>query len=253
MLRILFLLLIELLFAQVPPSFTGAYPTYIAHAGGAIGTLTYTSSLEAFNENYKKNFRFFETDVETTSDNVLVLLHDWDYSIEHFYHTTPKVYSLQEFKKLKLQKNLTQLTWGELAAWTKKHPDVHIIIDTKRNTLSVLEQINKETPEIQAQLIPQIYVFSEYEAVKKIGYEKIILTLYASDYKDKEVIKFVDNHRLWAVTMPLERAEKGTLASNLKKMSIPSYTHTVNSSTVKENLEKKGIFGFYTDFLHPGM
>lgn len=252
MLRIILLLLIELLLAQLPPSFANSHPTYIAHAGGAVGFLTYTNSLEAFNQNYQKNFRFFETDIETTSDDALVLLHDWDYSIEHFYHAPPKIYSLKEFKKLKLQKNLTQLSWAEFAVWIKDHPDVNIIIDTKQNTLKILKKISQETPAIMPRLIPQIYDFSQYEAARKLGYEKIILTLYASDFENKEIIKFAKNHDLWAVTMPMERAENDPLlAKDLKKIGLPSYTHTINSSTIKDNLEKKGVFGFYTDFLRP--
>ena len=60
-------------------------PKYIAHAGGGIGGASYTNSRDAFDANYRRGFRFFETDLNWTSDDQLVLIHDWEASfVDHF-------------------------------------------------------------------------------------------------------------------------------------------------------------------------
>jgi arylsulfatase A-like enzyme len=53
-------------------------PAFVAHAGGGIKGRSYTNSLEALDENYRRGFRFFELDFNWTSDNQLVCIHDWE-------------------------------------------------------------------------------------------------------------------------------------------------------------------------------
>lgn len=52
--------------------------TVLCHAMGAIGTDTYTNSLEAFEASYRAGFRTFEVDLLMTSDGEVVLMHDWN-------------------------------------------------------------------------------------------------------------------------------------------------------------------------------
>ena len=53
-------------------------PVLIAHSLGGIENGKYSNSLEAFQSNYAKGMRVFETDFSWTSDHVLVLRHDWE-------------------------------------------------------------------------------------------------------------------------------------------------------------------------------
>lgn len=53
----------------------------IAHAGGSVKDKKLTNSLQALNANVEKGYVLFEVDFEWTSDNRLVLIHDWDYTL----------------------------------------------------------------------------------------------------------------------------------------------------------------------------
>lgn len=226
-------------------------PEFVAHAGGGIDSLTYTNSLEALNYNYNKGFRFFELDFEFTSDKELVLLHDWsDANLRRLFQSEPRIYSLKEFKNLKMVNNLTQMSLADLAKWILKHPDAYIITDIKSNNIEGLNKIVKEYAGLKECFIPQIYTFEEYEAVKKLGFKNIILTLYASDYNDNQVLEFLNSHKALALTMWDYRATAGFI-DELKKLGVFIYVHTVNDVTLKHKLKAQGIDGFYTDFLGP--
>ena len=49
----------------------------IAHAGGGIDGNIYTDSLEALNQSYQNETRLFDIDLRFTSDDEIVLRHDW--------------------------------------------------------------------------------------------------------------------------------------------------------------------------------
>src|SRR5436190_13322858 len=49
----------------------------IAHAGGALSEGIYCNCREAFDRSYRRGFRLFETDFSTTTDDQIVLVHDW--------------------------------------------------------------------------------------------------------------------------------------------------------------------------------
>lgn len=230
---------------------TNTAPQYIAHAAGEASWYRYTNSLEALDNSYGKNFRYFEIDLETTKDGKIVLLHDWDYSMKHFYKTEEKIYTLEEFKKLTLRDNLTKMTWDDLAAWMKEHPSAYIITDVKRDPLKMLKKISELNPELKNQIIPQIYYFSQYSTVKKLGFTKIILTLYASNYYDWQIMYFTKSHPLWAVAMPATKALKGNLPRKLKNRGIPVYAHLVDTEKIKVELVQKGVTGIYTAYLKP--
>ncbi|MDD5747424.1 MAG: glycerophosphodiester phosphodiesterase family protein, partial [Candidatus Omnitrophica bacterium] len=159
----------------------------IAHAGGQIQSRVYTNSRQALTRSYQNGFRFIEIDLDWTSDQELVLIHDWDKTLQKYCNRKPGACSLAEFRGLTLEYGLTQLTLDDLAQWMRKFPDVYIVTDIKRDNLRALEKIRAAYPELTARYIPQIYRFEEYSPVRSLGYENIILTLYRSSYRDEEI------------------------------------------------------------------
>lgn len=204
-------------------------PEFVAHAGGGINGITYTNSLEALNYNYKKGFRFFEVDLEWVQDNELVLMHD---------------------KGFKMPGGLTQMSLADLVKWMLKHSDTYIITDIKSNNIEGLNKIVKEYAALKGRFIPQIYAFEEYERVRDLGFKNIILTLYASNYSDMQVIDFLRNHKVLALTMLQNRANADFIYG-LKTLEVFIYVHTVNDAALKSQLKPLGIDGYYTDFLNP--
>lgn len=228
------------------------HPQMIAHALGDIDGIRYSNSYEALEKSYRNGFRFFETDIEITADNKLVLLHDWDGVIQDLYKTAPKIYTLDEFKKLKIREKYTPLTLNELLTWIEKHPDTYFVTDTKRKNLVILNKLYQQSGELFSHFIPQIYNFEEYNTVKKIGYFDIILTLYTRDYKAPELINFASQHQLWAITMSTDRIKTyPDLPAELTAANIFTYSHLVNSQAQMVNLQKQKIGGIYTSDLSP--
>jgi len=220
----------------------------IAHGGGEINTIRYSNSLEAINSGYAMGYQLFELDFNLTKDGEVVLVHDWEQSMNDFFHVKAKQYSLDEFMQFQMIEGLTQLSLNDLMQWLEKHKDVKIVTDIKRNNVSILAGLKEQYPELSNQLIPQVYSFMEYYLVRNLDYKHIILTLYRSRYPDKAIVKFGKESDLLAITMPIDRALT-TLPLQLKKIGVRTYAHTVNDTALEENLYKNGVFGIYTDVI----
>ena len=225
-------------------------PKYIAHAGGGIGNLSYTNSRDALDANYLRGHRFFEIDLNWTSDGQLVLIHDWQGAFRDLFPKskiagTP---SLDEFLQLRMKDDLTPMSFSGLVDWLHAHPGVWIVTDVKDDNLRALKKISEEYPQAVDRIIPQVYAFEEYEPVWDMGFRNIILTLYVKNYPDDRVLAFAQSHRPFGITMWAERA-MGGLPKELERMKIPVFAHTINSPAEQKKLEANGVSGFYTDFL----
>lgn len=225
------------------------YPL-VAHAGGAIYGFRYTNSLEAIEESYNNGFRFIELDFEWTKDDKVVIIHDWDLMIQRLFKIESGILTLREFKDAKVFQNLTLMDLDDLVSWLEKRDDVYIITDAKKDNLKFLGLIEEKYKHIQHQIIPQIYSFGEYPSVGEMGYNNIILTLYGLQNNNDEIIDFIRNNPVFAVTMPIERGFTD-LPARLKEIDTPTYVHTVNDLYIFEELSENGVFGIYTDYFQP--
>jgi glycerophosphoryl diester phosphodiesterase len=224
--------------------------TFIAHAGGGLENHTYTNSLEALDFNYGKGFRFFEVDFSWTSDRELVAIHDWQGDLKRRFHLPEKhrIPTRKEFLNLEPTNGLTQLSLAGVLEWAREKGDAFIVTDIKKKNSRALEEIFREKPEFVQYLIPQVYSYAEYKKVKKMGYEKIILTLYRMRVFPPELVRFCAMEKPFAVTMPLSLAGSG-LAELLEPENIYVYAHTVNDLKLYMELRKKGVSGIYTDYI----
>jgi|GEM_PF-1850949 len=223
---------------------------HVAHAGGGIGGRTYTNSLEALDSNYLRGFRLFETDMEWTSDGHLVLVHDWSEETG-LSQSKGGPATRAEFFAAAKGRGSTRLDMDGLAAWMTAHPDAYVITDIKSRNMAALRRIWDHYPAIRKNIIPQIYFFTEYARARAIGYDAIILTLYAAGYPDGPVIAFAARHSLAAVTIPIQRG-LSPLPAALARSGIPVFVHTVNDRDALRGLRENGAGAVYTDFLSPG-
>lgn len=222
----------------------------ISHAGGRIEGLSYTNSKEAIDKSYENGYKLIELDFEWTTDENLVLIHDWKGYVKDAFSVEPNIYSTEEFKGFNMIKGLTQMSLEDLAGWLYEHEDVYIVTDIKKDNVEALKLISRRYPDLIHQFIPQIYKLNEFIPVQGLGYTNIILTLYMSNYTDDELIDFVKRHEVFAVTMPIDRA-RTELPTKLKKENVFVYSHTINQKDLRQELEQNGIDGFYTDDLLP--
>lgn len=219
----------------------------IAHAGGHVYGYKYTNSLEAIDSSYKNGFKLIELDFEWTSDNAIVLMHDWDSMTKRMFMTEPRVLTLEEFKNEKSFQDLTLMDIGDLANYLEDKKDLYIVTDVKNRNLEFLEVIATNYDGIKSQIIPQIYSFDEYGRAKELGFENIILTLYRSYYTNEEIIEFVKDNPLFAITMNIDKGYS-ELPLRLKEFDVITYVHTINDLSVYEELSSNGVYGIYTDY-----
>ena len=116
-------------------SSNGGQPPLIAHAGGGIKGLTYMNSLEAIEFNYALGHRYFELDFSWTSDDQLVLIHDWKKSYQRLFNSdTEEAPTEQAFSAMSMYKGHTQLSLKDLIIWLKNHPDANVLATSKIKT-----------------------------------------------------------------------------------------------------------------------
>jgi lipoteichoic acid synthase len=217
----------------------------IAHAGGGLGNQTYTNSYEALSDNVDKGFKYFELDFSFTNDNQLVCLHDWNELGDKL--------NLNDFKTVVAGKfNYTPCTLDGLSMWMQEHKDAIIVTDVKSDNKKALEQIAKKIKNSRERIIPQIYDPDNFEAIKKMGFNQIIWTLYRYNGTNKDVFNELKKfYGPVAITMPIDRAKNG-LGKLLRQKGIPNYTHTINKKEDYNTLiQHLGISEIYTDFLTP--
>ncbi len=227
-----------------------ALPTKIIHAGGEVGGMLGSNSLEALEATYDKGYRFIEMDFVLSSDGHPVCLHDW--SSYYSDSITSQPISREEFEKVKIFNQYTALTLDSLVKWMKDHTDVYIVTDIKENNVGVLRNIAAEHPEIISRIIPQIYQYDEYLPVRAMGYSNIVLTLYRlPTYNDKTNGKynssFALKNGLLAVTSDATLA-KDNFVKAFTAAGVPLYVHTVNDAAEQQMYFDMGVTGVYTDY-----
>ena len=229
-----------------------AMPQLIAHGGGEIAGNHVTNSLQALNKTYDLGHRFIEVDFSWTSDNHLVLIHDWNETYRQHFSMHSKAPDLNKFNRLSMNFGLTQLNLKQLLDWLNERPDAKIITDIKARNLEGLAYIAKNAGRMKGQFMPQIYNVNEYKQAVALGFDEIIFTLYRTNISDAHLLDFASSHALAAVTLPVNRAIQGTLAQQLKNKGLFVYAHTVNQAEFFDFLQSKGVGGIYSDVLFPG-
>ena len=227
-------------------------PRYIAHGGGAVGNIYKSNSLTALSQTYARGYRYFEIDLNWTTDGALVSVHDWDDAMEQWFGSSPCPVSKQEFNKLKMSSGLQQMDFDTIKLWLKQHPDSFIITDVKSKNWQALNWIKENYPKVVNQLIPQVYRLPEYTKVRRLGYTSIILTLYRSRYTDRGIVEFAKRAQPFAITMPMDRAlSPSSLPTKLANVSIFTYTHGPSDLAQLHDAFNNGINGIYTNKLLP--
>jgi glycerophosphoryl diester phosphodiesterase len=233
-----------------PPHEVVGLRRLVAHAGGEVNGVSFTNSESALDASYARGFRTFEVDFNWTTDGTLVLVHDWEESVERVFDAPCGRRSLAEFRQLRMAGGFRQMTAGDLEAWLGSHPDAYLITDVKERNLDALAQIADEAPGLLPRIIPQIYAFSEYEPVRALGYKHVILGLYRVQETDADIVSWVAEHPLYAVSIWKPQA-LGAIVKQLSRLGTPVYAHTENRLDQASYLIANGVAGIYTDSVTP--
>ncbi len=229
-------------------------PALIAHAGGGWHGMAYLNSLEVLSHNYALGHRVFELDFSWTSDDQLVLIHDWENTWQSLFpqadHGT--IPDLDTFLHSTMKHGQTPLDLARLRDWMSAHPDAFIVTDIHSQVMLGLQRIGDELKPVHDRIIPQMYHAYRYPEIRALGYEQIIFSLYGSSLDTDTLLDFIRATPLFAVTLnPAQRPDAERLMAELRQSRIPVYVHTFNEPGDLAHFRALGAHGLYTDFLYP--
>lgn len=238
----------------------------IAHGLGSVDGDKMTCSLEAFQESYAAGIRVFEADISVTSDDELVLIHDWKkntlkdrFGLEIDEKEHPL--SLDEFLSQKVYGEYTTLSLEDMLELMSEYPDIYFVTDTKEmedmTTPDQLQKLYDLATRIDSsvldRVIPQFYSEKMFEDIMDIyPWKSVIYTLYRlpSSFSEEETVAFVYENGIRVVTMDDEK-QGDYLIGALSGRGIRVYMHTYNTVKDYDHLRSLGVYGVYSDLLRP--
>lgn len=234
---------------------------YIAHALGGVGGKTYTNSPQALEHNYNKGFKVFEVDLDFTSDNELIAWHSFgkdslkEMGISEKYAT--KKPTLEEFKKIKSYGKYNTMTFKDIVYYMEKYKDIYMVIDLKQAEEDKVRKLYKRiveeaSPDVLDRIIPQVYRESTYNEIMNVyNFKSAIFTCYTMKKLDEnQVTNFCAMKGIKVLTVDYTFFTQ-SLVERCNAKGIKLYMNTYNDTATVNKYKKKGVYGFYTDFLTP--
>ncbi|MEM8668247.1 MAG: hypothetical protein AAGG48_12065 [Planctomycetota bacterium] len=213
----------------------------VAHRGGSVPDDAQAGPIRRLDYSYQNGHRLVELDFSWTSDNEIVVKHDWKSvktvpTLDAYLAESP-----DEHASLQM-----------IYAWMDQHPDVFVVTDCKKRSLEFFAKVRMERPGLVPRFIPQIYQMKDYKLAKSQGYRHIVLTLYRclADAPTDQVVDFAASHDLFALTVPLRRVQDSDIARRVRELGIPVYVHTINDVDQVPAVIAAGCSGVYSDTLH---
>ncbi len=191
-----------------------------------------------------------ELDFNFTSDGQLACIHDWytEYADE-VENGVPL--SLEDFLAARIYRTFTPAWIGDAADWLRANEDTYIVTDIKDDNLAGCRAIADFCPDLLNRFVVQIYDESEYDAVRAMGFEYVVFTLYRLDWNAKTdwraLGRFAEEHPLIGFTFSFELCSVEGYVDGMLRSGVPLYIHTVNEG--EEEFFKTGISGVYTDIV----
>lgn len=232
---------------------------YIIHAAGRLTgvdkegtTRTYdgSNSLEGLEQCADAGCEVIEIDFNFTSDGYLACIHDW--YTEYADEITNNVpLTLDEFLECKIYRNFTPIWLGDIVDFLRENDGTYIVTDIKDNNVAGAAAIAEYAPDLKNRFIVQIYDESEYDAVRELGFEYIVYTLYRLEWAPKvdwhALGEFSKTHPLIGFTFSYELCSVDGYVEGMLKSGTPLYIHTVNGDEEQKPYFDMGITGIYTD------
>jgi len=234
----------------------------IMHGLGEIADTTTLNCLEGFLAYYEQGARVFEADLRLTSDQQVVLRHDWRALWQDGISET-SIPDLESFLKRPLLGEYTPLSFRDLLKLMEEYPDICVITDTKLTDAEVVtmqfEAMLRDAEELGLthlldRIAVQVYSPLMHTVVDHIyPFSCYIYTLYAegfnrSDNSFREKAAFCQEAGIAAITM-WDYWWKDSFAPIAEESGVTVYVHTVNEAEDALTLLESGVSGIYTDSL----
>lgn len=248
----------------------------VGHAfGGFDGKDDYTNTYDALVYNYNLGNRVFEIDLGVTSDDEIVLLHEWKQYHDIFKlgeNDEWKQETLDYFKSHRIYDKYTTLTFSELLAIMTKIPDFYIVLDSKTFDVPttekmysrIVDMVSKIDEKLLDRIVPQAYSPEIYDKILEIyPFRDVIFTLYSyyadsdgdriyravKERKIKSVVMHMDND--WAIRVIRDVRDYARWDEEWNYSNMKIFIHTVNDlEKVKSIIEEEKFYGIYSDYIH---
>ena len=229
----------------------------ISHSGGGINGKIYTDSLEAWNYSYINGNRIFDADLNFTSDKVLVLRHEWSDDLEQTDCGNGIVPDYETFIKSKIFGKYTPMDAKMMFNFLDEHKDCFAACDTKNDTretyealVFVAKQLKKE--HLLKRIIVSFYTSKDFTAAKNVyGFKNYAVRQYPNYHWDYPTLAFFCKENkipvcmVWKTYLKESDDYKILLENNIKV-----WTAVVDEISEAEELQKKGVTGFVSNFIY---
>ena len=237
----------------------------ITHGLGAVGERTVLNCLEGFQAMYAQGVRVFEADLRMTSDQKVVLRHDWRKGWQRGIRET-SIPTLEEFLNAPILGKYTPLSFQDLLLLMEEYPDICIVTDSKFVEAEFVRlQFDAMTADaaelglsyLLDRFVVQVYSPLMFQVVDSVHhFQGYIYTLYLEGFDGTEdtfrrKAAFCAENGILGITMARE-LWSGVYAEIAAEYGISVYTHTVNDLEQAKALLSSGVSGIYTDRLIPG-
>ena len=221
---------------------------FIAHAGGGISGFKYTNSLEALNYSYSKGFKLFELDIQKTSDNHFVAVHDWkSWKLDtNFQGVMPPTKA--EFMELKLHDKFSPLDIQTINMWFTSNKDAVLVTD-KTNDPKGFSQVFVDKRRLKMELFTWEAVFEgqQLEIGSSMPNGSLLTKIKGNE------IAFLKKHNINEMVLSRKLILKNKkMVENIVQSGINIYAYNINSKGgIGEKsvicFENKYLFGIYAD------
>lgn len=237
----------------------------IAHGMGSLDGETTLNCLEGFRDRYDRGVRVFEVDLRLTSDQKVVLRHDWRAGWQAGVSET-SIPTVDEFLDKPILKKYTPLSFKDLLYLMQDYPDICVVTDTKFTDAEIVklqfEAMLQDARDLGLsylldRMIIQVYSPLMFQVVDSLHhFPYYIYTLYSDGFSRteedfRERADFCRENKILGITMwdYWWREEFTPIAG---EYGLRLYTHTVNDPEEAAALLEAGVGAVYTDELVPG-
>ena len=219
---------------------------FIAHAGGLIDGHTYTNSLEALNNSYRKGFRLFELDIIKTTDGKYVAAHDWDHWAKITRYQGDVPVNEATFLNTKIFGKYTPLNIERINAWFASHPKAILVTDKVNNPNEFCSLfLDKD------RLMMELFSLKAIQQAQAIGVKAVLLSGNVFDKLGMCKLAALKSLGVSHIAVSRRRIPRHPeLFQQLKANGIRAYVFHVNAEQGKDeqyvvNYEMDYIYGMY--------
>ena len=233
----------------------------VVHAAGLIEgkngeKYSYTNSMDALINCSSNGNTISEIDFIWTSDGKLVCAHDGD-GFATGIDTGGIPIAEQDFLTMKIFGEYSTMGVDDLANFLRDNENIYIVTDIKDDNILGCKYLAEHCPDLLDRFFIQMYHYNEYEWIRELGFNYIILTLYQTSPEERTVqniVKAINEYDIMAITfresyMNSDESwmEGEDFYSIMKSQRIPICVHTVNDREAMVYDLENGVTAVYTD------